>query len=481
MDGSSTNNSGEDTTAITETITESNIDDIVESQYNNDEELIGYSCKQLLETNTVEPMDLVFYMDILSPKDDNETLLTTATRNNQQKAIDESQSAILKEVSEEYQIDPIVSKGVRCFDLPVDGSTWLVQISIESKDFSEVTLFGGCRELEWDDATQDCKFYEARLKGSYMGAIRTDKDGTKFSDVVEVVKTLINGPVIADNLDGYYQTSFLGVPRTEENPNFQAGSTQEGRDVLKQPVNIKTGIEINQNAAGNRRTITVVGGTLVACFSIAFLMVGYLLVKRRRSYRESRAEADLAAANGDPSMAVGAGGYNLDKGSGKDETNIDDDDDDDADEYDYDGDVDAYNYGDLESSNNDHEESDGQTSDSDLFEEDDPHSQQRQLEATQGEYPDLPMSAEAIQMDLGNTFKSQLMDVHGNSSKKCGPLGAGSPIKQHKRLKGSSGAYFHQLHDDGDNESNDDADSWAQTDGTIGSLELQLEPITAEV
>jgi hypothetical protein len=26
-----------------------------------------------------------------------------------------------------------------------------------------------------------------------------------------------------------------------------------------------------------------------------------------------------------------------------------------------------------------------------------------------------------------------------------------------------------------------DADSWAQTDGTIGSLELQLEPITAEV
>jgi len=142
MDGSSTNNSGEDTTAITETITESNIDDIVESQYNNDDELIGYSCKQLLETNTVEPMDLVFYMDILSPKDNNETLLTTATRNNQQKAIDESQSAILKEVSEEYQIDPIVSKGVRCFDLPVDGSTWLVQISIESKDFSEVTLFG---------------------------------------------------------------------------------------------------------------------------------------------------------------------------------------------------------------------------------------------------------------------------------------------------------------------------------------------------
>ena len=26
-----------------------------------------------------------------------------------------------------------------------------------------------------------------------------------------------------------------------------------------------------------------------------------------------------------------------------------------------------------------------------------------------------------------------------------------------------------------------EADSWAQTDGTIGSLEIQLEPVTAEV
>ena len=75
-----------------------------------------------------------------------------------------------------------------------------------------------------------------------------------------------------------------------------------------------------------------------------------------------------------------------------------------------------------------------------------------------GEYPNLPMSAEAIQMDLGNTLKSQMgMD--------------------------SGGLYSPQSStDDHDLLNNDvDTDSWAQTEGTIGSLELQLEPITAEV
>ena len=117
---------------ITETITTSNIDDIVQTLYNTDDELIGYSCKQVLEQNTVEPMDLIFYMDILSPNNNS----------SQSKAIDEAQRVILQELSKEYQIDPNVSKGVRCFDLPVDGSTWLVQLSIDTRNFKEITLFG---------------------------------------------------------------------------------------------------------------------------------------------------------------------------------------------------------------------------------------------------------------------------------------------------------------------------------------------------
>lgn len=64
-----------------------------------------------------------------------------------------------------------------------------------------------------------------------------------------------------------------------------------------------------------------------------------------------------------------------------------------------------------------------------------------------------------VTFDLGTSFKDQLMGVHG-------PKGNRPP-----------GMYGRQLNSDGDS----DADSWAQTDGTIGSLEPYLEPITAEV
>ena len=112
---------------------DNNIDEIVQPLYNDEapQELIGYSCKQVLEQNTVEPMDLMFYMDILTPS--NET---------QVDAVAQSQQAILQEMAKQYQIDPIISKGFRCFDLPVDGSTWLVQLSIDTQDFKEITLFG---------------------------------------------------------------------------------------------------------------------------------------------------------------------------------------------------------------------------------------------------------------------------------------------------------------------------------------------------
>jgi hypothetical protein len=70
-----------------------------------------------------------------------------------------------------------------------------------------------------------------------------------------------------------------------------------------------------------------------------------------------------------------------------------------------------------------------------------------------------------ITFDLGTSFKDQLMGVHGQ--------GGG-----HRRPPHMSGPYGAS---DYGGASDSDADSWAQTDGTIGSLELQLEPITAEV
>lgn len=67
--------------------------------------------------------------------------------------------------------------------------------------------------------------------------------------------------------------------------------------------------------------------------------------------------------------------------------------------------------------------------------------------------------------DLGASMKNELFKIHGRA-----PSSASDP-----RMYNNGGTI-------GIEETSDsDADSWAQTDGTIGSLELQLEPITAEV
>jgi hypothetical protein len=60
--------------------------------------------------------------------------------------------------------------------------------------------------------------------------------------------------------------------------------------------------------------------------------------------------------------------------------------------------------------------------------------------------------------DLGNSMKNELFNIHGRAADQRRQYGIGI-----------------------EETSDSDADSWAQTDGTIGSLEQQLEPITAEV
>ena len=127
---------------ITETITESNIDDsdsaIVETLYSTSDpdEVIGYACKTVVSNNAVEPIDLIFYMDILTPA------ASEGDSSPQEAAVAASQKVLLRELSQEFQIDATISQGLRCYDLPVDGSTWIVQMSFETRDFVEVTLFG---------------------------------------------------------------------------------------------------------------------------------------------------------------------------------------------------------------------------------------------------------------------------------------------------------------------------------------------------
>ena len=112
----------------------------VETLTNQDGDLIGYSCQKILASNVAEPMDIKFYMDLLTPKANSKNNGNALTP--QENAIQAAQEILLREMSRQYGIDPDVSKGVRCFDLPVDGSTWIVQMTIDPRFFVEEPLFG---------------------------------------------------------------------------------------------------------------------------------------------------------------------------------------------------------------------------------------------------------------------------------------------------------------------------------------------------
>ena len=282
-------------------------------------------------------------------------------------------------------------------------------------------LLGGCRELQWNADSHDCKLYEAHLKGMYLGAAPVDRDGVEFSDVVTRLDQLIGDKLpleLSVQVGGggllgasNYETKFLGVPAPSNNPNFQGGADQS-RDGLNEPVNLNTAIEANYSQ--NRKTITVVGGLLVACFSVAFFLVGYILFNRRRSYQKNK-------------------------------NNYDDDGDD--------------SYNGVEVVNNlDYDHGNSHDDDVNIY----GNSRQEDIHYDEpGEYPNLPLSAEAIQMNLGPAMRDQMM---------------GSPPRttSHFFSPERGGDDYHEADDS-------DRDSWAQPDGTIGSLELQLEPITAEV
>jgi len=554
----------------------------VESLYNTDVgpppgELIGYSCQQITQQNTVEEMDILFYMDVLSPASNSSTT-TTGTATPQTRALHSIQTVLLKEMSQLYQIDPLYSQGLRCLELPVDGATWIVEMMIDSsQDFEEITLFGGCRELEWDKTLgqQECRFYEVHFRGSYIGASQTDENGTPFGDVVAKLATLVNGPKLVQSLNDrnnvelyneneansenpnydishsffYYHTQFVGVPRVADDPNFQGGGFDEwGNDEIKEPVNIKTGIDASESAAnpaGDRKTITVVGGLLIGCFTIAFVLIGYLLFQRRPKRRggmssffnkkgnnNNRENTDLAGlADIGSGSADSSSPEEEDNGEEFEGTNAF------ARHFNLDQGEDNHNNSPSRSSNNnnnDQPDEEGEQHhhgcDDEVLHDDEPPTtpkkkkgiglkknspndrmQQQQQnpsyfspaskgEEQEQEYADLPISNEAIRMDLGNSMKGQLMGLHGSITTN-GPYGrkksiGGSfdqrgiidpgqseAVQYHHQPNhnnspgGGNGGSFNNSVDGNDS----DVDSWAQTEGTIGSLELQLDPITAEV
>lgn len=204
--------------------------------------------------------------------------------------------------------------------------------------------------------------------------------------------------------DSPFEAVFQGTPVVDPN--------KEARDSLADAARVKEA-EDNTSSGKKNQNITIVGGLLVAAFCLAFIGIIFVVWRRRKYYLRSR-DVQLALSKSDLH-------YDTRPNASDDELPRT-----------------------LE-----------KQSDSDDFED-------LRGGKSEEEFPNN------VTFDLGNSFKDQLMGVHGTS--------------QRNKLGGIGGIVMHPFGvGGGDGASDSDADSWAQTDGTIGSLELQLEPITAEV
>jgi hypothetical protein len=258
-----------------------------------------------------------------------------------------------------------------------------------------------CRALSPAEG-QGCHFYEGHVTASILSK------GGALPDVTAAVETIFQGTDITADSD--FQVAYGGVPVND--------TTDNPRDGLQPPSqNNEPPTEAPQRNNNGNNTITIVGGLLVGAFCLAFLGIFFILWRRRQVFLDER-ESQFAFSKPD----AGAGATESQShGDGEEQRNKS-----------------------LEAPNGDFDMDD----DGEEMGED-------------GYSPSYPNN---ITFDLGNSFKDQLMGVHGRSqpSSKLGMPG-------------------YNMHGIPDNTSESDADSWAQTDGTIGSLELQLEPITAEV
>jgi hypothetical protein len=343
-------------------------------------DLTGYACQSTLAQNEVTDIDLVFYMDFAYPP--GQSL----------EALQHLQTGLVEAVALEYGI----STGAMCESPPFNGNSWLVQFFSDFTDYSVVQVFDSCRELNSTDPSQGCNVYEAVVTGSILG-------GSQMGDVMEYIEALVRGTALTEN--SAFSVAFLGVPvegsvTEEENGNSVGGpsSIQEGEGLT--------------DPGQERKTVTIVGGLLVAAFCCAFIGIILVLWRRRQQYLNDThllksPSRDLQQYDTEPHIS---------------------------------DDPDAHPS--MDSS---------------------PESKEKEV------FPNN------ITFDLGTSFKDQLMGVHGHNQggPSRRPLGHGTMMM--------SDPYGRQMptHSDA---SDSDADSWAQTDGTIGSLEnLHLEPITAEV
>jgi hypothetical protein len=99
---------------------------VVNTVDNDNGDIIGYRCEQVVQANTLADVDLVFYVDLAFPTGQEE------------EALQELQKSLIESVATQYGI----FSGIRCLDPPLDGTSWVVQFVSEHSDYTRQTLFG---------------------------------------------------------------------------------------------------------------------------------------------------------------------------------------------------------------------------------------------------------------------------------------------------------------------------------------------------
>ena len=408
----------------------------------DDGKMFSYLCSEVVEDNNPTLVPLSFFMDLSFPEGAEELALRHV------------QEQLVTNIAGQFG----VSNGEGC-ENPITARTWLVQISSNLSDwvrdpalgedisivcvhvwmslclsfhlFLHICFFDdycldSCKELQVNATSQaECFVYQAKVTSGVLAG--------SSADVMEFLAAQLQESGDADDegssgtgsapvtQNSPYHVQFLGVPQSDPSTN---GGGDDGRTNLgTSPPRDTASPVTRESSEGRGDTITVVGGVLMAAFCLLFVAIGCFIYRRRQEWVRER------EAGGDDGDDAAEHFKNPRNGTVKDT--------DDAD----------YGPRDLHA---------------DLYDEDD----HLQMDGKGGVLRNS-RDDEKITIDMGCNFKDQLMGVY---------YGASSTAAQRRRQQ-QGGMYGAGRATSMDSE----ADSWAQTDGTIGSIEQNLEPITSEV
>jgi hypothetical protein len=95
---------------------------------NDESVIIGYECTQLVSNNANQlvDFDLIFYVDAAAPVGQQELF------------VEHMQQQLVPLIATRYG----VRSETGCMSPPIDGSSWILKFTLETKDFVEIDLFG---------------------------------------------------------------------------------------------------------------------------------------------------------------------------------------------------------------------------------------------------------------------------------------------------------------------------------------------------